>query len=1052
MKLKHLLFLFCAWFMATTLNAQVTTASMNGSVVDDKGATLPGATVLAKHVPSGTKYGVLTINDGRFTIPNMRVGGPYEVEVSFVGFKTEKYTGISLQLGQKFILNAKMRSDVNALSEVVIKADPTMNSTRTGAATNIDNLTIQNLPTISRSAADYTRLTPLAAEGGSFGGRNSQYNNYSLDGAIFNNPFGLDAATPGGQTDAQAVSLDAIDQIQVSLAPYDVTQAGFTGASINAVTKSGTNKFTGTAFSFFRNKSMVGTKVKDTEVFRGDLSALQAGFAIGGPIIKDKLFFFANFEIERRSDLGSNFLAARPGTSGANVSRVLAADLDLISSTLRQSYGYETGAYENYKHDANNQKALIKLDWNINQNHKLSATVNYLDASKDKPANPTAIGRRGPDATTLQFYNSGYRINNRIFGGIIDLKSQFGSKFSNKLQIGFTQFNDARDPFSAPFPVLNFAKDGIRYIVAGHEPFSINNKLDQRVFQITDNLNIYAGKHTFTIGTSLERFSFDNSFNLTGYGARVFFGPGEPIATAATFIRSAGFAKEVADARAAFTNNNAKNSWALAQTTLGQFALYAQDEYAASDKLTLTYGLRVDMPLYFNTAQRVEENIARNGGLLSAGGVYAPDIQYFNGEAQPVKLSSTTLPNQKPLFSPRVGFNYDIKGDRSQQFRGGSGLFTGRFPFVWIGNQVANPAFFFYCVTDPNFKFPQVWRTNLGYDHKFNNGWLVSADAIYTKDINAVMVQNWGLKTPTGRLEGVDTRPIYKASDRAQIFGGATNAYVFTNNQLGSTLNLQLQAERNFANGLFVKLGYNFLDARDGASTTVEISSDVYDLNPADVQNSNRPILGPSPFGNRHRFIGVLAKKFTYGGGKFATNFSLFSEYVQGNRYSFTYSGDINNDGGGNNDLIFVPTDAQADIMKFSGTAAQQAAQRAGLKSYIAQDEYLSTRRGQYAEKFASLNPWYSKWDLRILQDFNLANKNVIQLSIDVLNVGNLISANWGVRQLASTTRLAQPLGVSTDEKGVPTYSFDATQRQTYFNDFTLNSRWQAQVGLRYRF
>ena len=373
------------------------------------------------------------------------------------------------------------------------------------------------------------------------------------------------------------------------------------------------------------------------------------------------------------------------------------------------------------------------------------------------------------------------------------------------------------------------------------------------------------------------------------------------------------------------------------------------------------------------------------------------------------------------------------------------------FPFVWIGNQVANPAFFFYCVTDPNFKFPQVWRTNLGYDHKFENGWLFSTDLIYTKDINAVMVQNYGLKTPSGKLQGPDSRPIYNASDRAQIFGGATNAYVFTNNSLGSTFNFKVQLDRVFANGLFVRGGYNFLDAKDGASTTVEISSDVYDLNPASVRNSNTPILGPSPFGNRHRFVGVLSKKFEYA-KNWATTVSLFAEYVQGNRYSFTYSGDINNDGGSNNDLMFIPTDSQVDQMAFSGTTPQQQAQRAGLKSYISQDAYLSANRGQYAEKFASLNPWYSKYDLRILQEYALKNKNTIQLSLDILNLGNLINSSWGVRQFASTTRLVQPLGVETSDKGVPTYSFDNSFKNTYFNDFSLLSRWQMQVGLRYSF
>ena len=369
------------------------------------------------------------------------------------------------------------------------------------------------MPTISRSTADLTRLTP-SSDGLSFGGRNSQYNNFTLDGSIFNNPFGLDAATPGGQTNAQPVSLDAIDQIQVDIAPYDVTKAGFTGASVNAVTKSGTNEFHGTVFGFYRNQDLTGTKVKGQDVFKADLKHLQAGFSLGGPIIKDKLFFFANAEMVDRSDLGSNYIAKRSGLTGDRVSRVEAADLDLVSQTLKSRFGYDTGAYENYTHDTKNVKALIKLDWNINDVHTLSATYNFLDASLDKPAHPEAIGRRGPDQTTLQFFNSGYTINNVLNSGIIELKSNFSNKFSNNLQAGISVFADSRDPFSSPFPVLNINKNGSRYIVAGHEPFSINNVLDQKVYQITNNFNIYSGNHTFTIGTSLEKFEFGNSFNL----------------------------------------------------------------------------------------------------------------------------------------------------------------------------------------------------------------------------------------------------------------------------------------------------------------------------------------------------------------------------------------------------------------------------------------------------------------------------------------------------------------------------------------------------------
>lgn len=1035
---KHLLLWLMLFGICTnSLYSQVTTSSIGGFVSDAKGEGIPGATVVAVHQASGSKYGTTTRADGRYSLPNVRVGGPYSIEVSSVGSKTEKVDGIYLQLGQKFNQDFKLLESSTTLSEVVVKADEVMNPNRTGASTTIGSDKLRALPTISRSTADYVRLNPMSAEGGSFAGRNDQFNNYSLDGAIFNNPFGLDASTPGGQADAQPVSLDAIEQISVQIAPYDVTQAGFTGASINAVTKSGTNDFRGTVFGFTRNQNLVGTKVKDVDFTKLDLSQTQFGFSLGGPIIKNKLFFFVNAEFDRRSDIGSPFRPAATGRSGSDVSRVLASDMELVSKLLKDTYGYETGAYENFALKTENQKAIFKLDWNINENHNLSLTSTYLDAFKEKPAHPSAIGRRGPDFLTLQFKNSGYRINNSILGSVMELKSRFGNKFANKLQIGYTAFRDSRDPFSAPFPVLNIGKDGVRYIVAGHEPFSINNKLDQDVLQITENLNIFSGKHTFTLGTSLEKFSFNNSFNLTGYGSRVFF-PDVPMAEVSALIKSKEFGEEVVAAKKAATDAN----WALAETNLGQLAFYAQDEYALSEKFNLTYGLRVDMPLYFNTKEKIEENIARNC-------CYDPKIEYYNEEGKATLFDHTVLPKQTPLFSPRVGFNYDVKGDKSQQLRGGSGLFTGRFPFVWVGNQVANPNFFFYCVTDPNFKFLQVWRTNLGYDYKLKNGWILSADVVYTKDINAAIVRNYGLKLPTGKLSGVDTRPYYQATDRATVFGGATNAYVFGNTNIGYTFNTAIQAEKTFTNGMYLKLAYNFLDAKDAASIDAEISSDAYDRNPANPTHTNTALLAPSLYGNRNRIMAVGSRKFTY--GKMATTISLFGEYVQGGRYSFTYAGDLNNDGSGLNDLLFIPTDAQIDQMKFSGNAAAQTAQKSALKQYITNDAYLSEHRGHIAEKYASFAPWYSNWDLRILQDFNLKNKNVIQLSADILNVGNLLSRNWGVRQWAGETGLAQPIAVSVD-KGVPTYTFDTTQKSAIQNRFDVLSRWRMQFGLRYSF
>jgi hypothetical protein len=1051
--------LLCCFATASpSLWAQVTTATLIGVVTDTKGEPLVGATVTAEHEPSGTFYGTATRADGRYTIPNMRVGGPYKVNMTYTGYKGTERTGIYLNLAQKLNLDVALEEASLGLGvvDIVAETGSVLNGQRTGAATNISNEQIRALPTISRSASDYYRLTPQS-DGNSFGGRNDQYNNFSLDGTIFNNPFGLDAATPGGQTDAQPVSLDAIDQIQVSLAPYDVTQAGFTGAAINAVTKSGTNQFRGTVFGFYRNQDMVGSKVDGAESKVPDITQGQYGFSLGGPIIKNKLFFFANAEIERRQDLGTaGFVASRPGLEGPNVSRTLASDFEAIRKVLRDSFQYETGEYEGFTHNTYNNKALVKLDWNINRNHKFSLTGNWLDAYKQKPAHPSALGSRGPDQNTLQFQNSGYRINNVIYSGIAELKSVFGARYSNKLQLGRTAFRDTRDPFSTPFPSINISKNGTRYLIAGHEPFSINNALKQDVFQVNDQFSAYLDDHTLTVGFALEKFQFDNSFNLGVYPGA--FGGYASVDDFLASVASGQFGNDVRAARAFYASaekagQGNPGGWALAETNVGQLALFLQDEIAVSEDFNLTLGVRVDKPLYFNTVEKIEENIARNC-------CYDQTIEYYDQTAEPILLDQKNLPSGRPLFSPRLGFNWDLEGDRSKQLRGGFGAFTGRFPFVWVGNQVANPNAFFYCTTDPNFKFPQVWRGSLGYDHKFGGGFIFTTDLIYTKDVNAMMVRNYGLRKPTARLSGVDNRPIYNfdpnnltGDDRANRFDFFAqgqipqDAYVFSNTGKGYTFNWSAQLQRDWGNSFYTSLAYNFGIAKDAASIDAEISSDAYQRNPA-YGDINQAVLTNSLYGNRHRVVGVLTKKFTY--GRLATIVSAFTQWAQGGRYSFTYNGDINNDGSGLNDLVYIPTDAQIDQMAFSGDATPQ---RAAMKAFIAQDDYLSANRGKVAEKYASLNPWYNNWDIRILQDLGIRGTNNIQLSIDVLNFTNLLSSKWGVRQIATNTGLVQPFGVSVDPVSkVPTYSFNTDQKTTYFADPSFLSRWQAQVGLRYSF
>ena len=1056
--------------------AQVTTSNIRGAVADDQGEPLYGANVVAVHTPTGTRYGAITNEEGRFNLLNLRIGGPYEVTISYVGFKSDVRNDIFLTLGKTFNYSIQLASDSQALDEVVVVSDQsgTFGSDRTGAETSVGRRELTRLPTISRSANDFIRLEPAASSGASglsFGGRNDQYNNFSLDGAIFNNPFGLDAATPGGQTSAQPISLDAIDQIQVTTAPYDVTQSGFTGASVNAVTKSGTNDFYGTVYGFFRNDDLTGGKINGDDVTKTGLEQTQYGLSIGGPIVKNKLFFFVNFEKDDLTELGTDGFVPNTGTGGISESRVLQSDMQLVDNILRQvvigqdasgnDIFYNPGAITGFNFDQESTKGIIKLDWNINDNNRLAVIYNFLNASKGKPANRDAITFRGPSTQTLQFENAGYEINNNIRSVQVELNSTLSSSATNKLQMGYTHFDDFRNPFSTPAPSIVILDDtgSSNYIVAGHEPFSINNRLDQKVFQITDNLNIFKGDHTYTVGFSYERFQFDNSFNLGAYGAQGVFFPTNSIAEYRDPANEAGlvaFYQGAFDAAIATANNNNQfddgtpGGWALAETNVGQLSFYLQDQWDVTDRLKLTYGIRFDRPLYFDTRQKVAQNIERKGGTLAEGGTYAPDILYFDPDTNDrITIDSEQLPTSDWLISPRFGFNWDIKGNQTFQLRGGSGLFTGRFPFVWLGNQVQGTDFFFYQVVDPDFQWPQVWRTNVGVDKRFDNGIILTADVSYTKDINAAHVQNWGLGNPSSNLVGVDNRELYTNDDKAQLFG-PNSAFVFTNSDKGRIWNATLKLQKTFDNGLYTQLAYSYLDAKEVNSIDAEITGDAFAGN-AIVGNANRDVLSNSRYGDTHRIIGVLSKSFKTG-----TTISSFFEYARSGRFNYIYGGDINNDGSSINDLLYIPTSAEIGQMTFSGTGQAEA-----FEAFIQQDDYLSDRRGQYAERYGALAPWRGRWDVKVLQDIKVNDKNKFQLSLDILNVGNLINSNWGVIERQD---FDQVLGVSfqdadpdpnnfvPDFTQAPIYTFDENRNETFSADTRLLSRWQAQVGVRYIF
>lgn len=1065
----------------------VTTAALSGSVVDAAGASLAGATVVAVHVPSGTTYGTVANVDGFYNLPNLRVGGPYTVTVTFVGFQSRTEENVYLNLAQNLKLDFSLAEQVAALGEVLVTAetDDVLNADRTGASTSISAEQVRLMPTIKRSTRDLTRLDPRSDGNLSFGGRNWLFNNISLDGSYFNNPYGLDAPEPGGQSNAQPVPYDAIEQVQVSVAPFDVREGGFTGAGINQVTKSGTNQFKGTAYLFTRNDAMVGNSVKGTTVFENpELSFSQYGFSIGGPIKKDKLFFFVNAELERREDPGTNFRAS-DGTPGPGESRVSASVMDQIRNRMMDVYDYETGPYQDYTWNTDNNKVLAKLDYNINDRNTASLRYNYLDAFREQGPHPFVLsfGGRGPNESSLPFRNAGYRINNKLHSLAFELNSR-GDAWANRFFASANLFRDHRDPMSVDFPTIEIAEGGLTYTTVGHEPFSIHNILDQDVLQLTNNFSLFRGKHVFTVGVNYESFSFFNSFNIFRHGG---FGPlGFAIGTT-SFTSLADFFAATTPGTPGFKDFRTMTGtgpFKGENTDVGQFSVYAQDEFSVNEKLRLTYGLRVDMPMYFTDP--VENP-------------YSTGLTLLDENDEPETLDQAELAGATPLFSPRVGFNYDVYGDRSLQLRGGAGLFTGRVPFVWIGNVISNPGFnpnlyptqtivtregedvdptsllglpeansvlttsFDTNMMTPDFKWPQVFTVDFAVDAQLPSDVLGSLEVVYSKDINSVYVRNADLRTPVRTLP--DGRPYFGGYGAAELNaawpGEGAGAYVIDNSDEGYNYTITGSLRKAFSSNLRASLAYTYLQARNLFKST-EIASVLFSESP--VQGDpNRPGLSYSEFGYPHRIIGSATYTHSWN-DRLSTDIGLFAEIAQGNtflgaggnRYSYTYAGDVNGDGIGTNDLIYIPKDAESTSeIRFVSTPGRTADQQAAaFEKFIEQDDYLSSHRGEIAERFGAVNPWFFNVDLRILQNigFNVGGKaQKVQVSLDIMNLPNLISSDWGVRKVA-TPAATTPLALAGfSPSGAPQFTFSGAT-ETFTDDYSLLSRWQMQLGVRYIF
>ena len=1063
----------------------VTTASVTGIVMSDQGEPLPGANVIAVHEPTGTRYGAPTRENGQFNIPNMRIGGPYSLTVSHVGYKQESKENIYLGLGQDSRIDFRLVEEAVIGKEVVVTAevDKVLNSGRTGAATYLSPDEVAELPSIKRSTRDLIRLDPRSDGNYSFGGKNWLYNNISLDGSYFNNPFGLDDPAPGGQANAEPVPFDAVEQVKVSVAPFDVREGGFTGAGINTVTKSGTNMYRGSLYSFVRNEDLLGNTVRGTKVVADpDLKFNQSGYTVSGPILENKLFFFMNGELERRDDPGANF-TANHGTSGFGISRVRASTMDSIRQRMISVYNYDPGPYEGYIHETNNEKLIFKLDWNLNENNNVIFRYNYLNARRQLPPHPFVLSfggtGRGPNENSLPFRDAGYRINNHLNSFALELNSRF-DKFSNRFFSSYNRFRDKRDPFSRPFPTIEIGEDGVTYTTLGHEPFSIHNILDQDVWQYTDNFSYYIGRHVVTLGSTFEKFSFFNSFNIFRYGV-FFLPPFIPGVNGTTFSSVSDFFHYTDSTSPDFIDFNQiasdaeRNPFKGEDIDVGQLAFYAQDEFLVSDAFNLTYGLRVDFPMYLTDP--VDNPFSRG-------------LRALNENGAPETIDQSKLAGAKALFSPRVGFNWNATGDRSTQLRGGTGIFTGRVPFVWIGNVISNPGAnpnlwspfntsapqvhtsddailqqsFDLNAMDPDFKWPQVWTTDLAVDQKLPGDLLGTLEVLYGKDINAVFVRNADLRAPVRYLP--DGRPYYSdsAGNHELNPDGGAGIYVIDNTSEGYNYSITAQIRKTFDVGLNANISYTFLQARSQMKST-EIASVLWAENPVQG-NPNKPELSYSEFGNRHRIAGSATYRYSWS-ENLTTSFGLFLEVAEGNRfagaggnrYSFTYSGDVNGDGSASNDLIYIPRDQNEinfdSFVDKSGATVTAGQQWDAFNAFIQQDDYLNSHRGQIAERFGALNPWFSNIDMRLLQDISFGmsgQRHTLQLSVDVLNLANLLNSDWGVRSVATSTATT-PLQLKRfSASGAPVFNYKGTATKTYVDDPSLLSRWQVQLGLRYLF
>ncbi len=1052
-----------------------TTASITGVVKDTNGEVLTGATVIAVHTPTGSQYGNISNVDGRFRIANMQVGGPYTVTVSFVGYQNNQKNNVFLTLGQTLNLSFELKEESTELEEVVVTASNSdiFDGNKTGASTVVGEDQINAIPTISRQIGDFVKLNPQATvtEGSeiSINGQNNRYNAIYIDGAVNNDVFGLaSSGTNGGQTGGAPISIDAIEEFQISVAPFDVRQSGFAGGAINAVTRSGTNQFEGSVYHFWRNQNLAG-KTPNTDDDReklADFTAQTTGLRVGGPIIKNKLFFFVSGEIQRdETPQPFDFNDYRGDASREQINQ-------LVSKLNAAPFNYNPGGFENNTSSLDADRFLIKLDWNVNQNHKVSLRTSYtnleqFDAFRSSP-------------TSISFLNGAIFFPSETISSALEVKSAFGNNISNNLIIGYTTVRDDRDPAGQNFPTVRI-DDGAGTIFFGSEAFSTANRLDTDVLTITNNLELYKGRHTITFGTHNEFYSVLNLFVRQNYG-QYFYADGiesflndEP----ATFYdRSYSL----------IDNVTGDESNAAAIFDAMQLGFYVQDEFQATDNLKLTGGIRIDIPIYNdNTPENTQFN-SETIPLIEAVGY---DLE---GARSGSKVST------QALIAPRLGFNWDVKGDQNTQVRGGLGVFTSRSPFVWVGGTYNNTGvnvggddertldnFPFGLVDFPrwdqqpqsvqagqgqpsgqvdlfaeDFKLPQVFKANLAVDQKLPWGLVGTLEAMYTKTLNGILYQNLNIRPSEANLTGTpDNRPIFNRRD--PVDRTYTGIYLGTNTSKGYTYNLTAQLTKPFDNGFMGSIAYSYGDAfsvYDGTSS--QNSSQWRGLHSIQGRNGFNET-ARSDFSQGHRVIASVSYRKEYLGFG-ASQISLFYEGQSGRPFSYIYNdgGALTNEDSRERNMIFVPA-TQNDIILVEENGISPQEQWNNLNAFIEANDYLSGRRGQYAERNGDRVPFSNVIDLRFLQEVYLemgnGQKNILQFSVDIFNFTNMLNKDWGKRWFTDFDgyEILDFEGFQADGT-TPTFSFtrnidDANNPLNNIDDSGLvSSRWQMQLGIRYIF